>query len=361
MLDRTHYVPVLRWKAGERGALKWLHPVDKDAMTPLLELIPGYMRPRCAGRGVLVADDLSVVVEQITECWGSAPIFVDARLGCAVPYRGSRARSVERFFEGLAAAGVQAVPVVQPDHATEFQNAIRQVVLKTGNGLAVRLPVTSLRTPTGGHEVLELVEYLGAKPGSVDLIVEYGLINTGDPTFSFVCHRLPDIGRWRTFTVLGGSFPPDLMEIKRPGQYEVPREEWSRWTAEISDSPHLPRLPGFGDYTIQHAIYREPVKGANPSASIRYTTDTYWVIMRGEGLRTPGSAGHAQYPANAELLCGRKEFRGPEFSSGDAYIWRIASRQDPRTGSPETWLRAGINHHLTFVARQVASIVPSAG
>jgi hypothetical protein len=209
---------------------------------------------------------------------------------------------------------------------------IRRATQATRDGLAVRVPVTSLRRPTAGHELLELVEYLGLDPTRVDLIVEYGLISATDPSFSFICHRLPEINRWRTFTVLAGAFPPDLMDFRKPGQYEVQREEWSRWA-----------------------------EGANPSASIRYTSDTYWVIMRGEGLRTPGSAGHAPYPANAELLCGRKEFRGPQFSAGDAYIWRIGSREDPRTGSPETWIRAGINHHMTFAARQIPTIVAASG
>jgi hypothetical protein len=324
MFDHAHYVPVLRWKAGERGALKTLRAVDKAAMTPLLELPPGYMRPRRAKGSAPVPDDLSVVVEQIADCWGSAPIFIDASISRAVPYLGSKLGSVERFFAGLAAVGAHTIPVTRSDHATEFQDIIRRATLEAGNGLAVRVPVTSLRRPTAGHELLELVEYLGVDPRRVDLIVEYGLISAADPSFSFICHRLPEISRWRTFTVLGGAFPPDLMDFRKPGQYQVQREEWSRWAAEIVDSADLPRRPSFGDYTIQHAAYREPVKGANPSASIRYTSDTYWVIMRGEGLRTPGSAGHAQYPANAELLCGRKEFRGPEFSAGDAYCGGLA-------------------------------------
>jgi hypothetical protein len=352
MFDHAHYVPVLRWKAGERAALKTLRPGDKAFMTPIVELLPGYMRPRRAKISGPKTDDLAVVVDQIAECWGSDPIFVDVKLGFGVPYRGSRARSVERLFEGFAAAGVRAIPVSRPDYAAESQSEIKQAAFKAGNGLAMRVPATSLRTPTAGHAVLELVEDLGTEPGSVDLIVEYGPISATDPTMSFVCHRLPEISWWRTFTVLGGSFPPDLMAVKRPGQYEVQREEWNRWTAEVI-ATDLTRRPSFGDYTIQHAVYYEPVEGANPSASIRYTSDTCWVIMRGEGLRTPGSAGHAQYPANAELLCGRKEFCGPEFSAGDAYIWRIGSGEDPRTGSPETWLRAGINHHLTFAARQI--------
>jgi hypothetical protein len=83
--------------------------------------------------------------------------------------------------------------------------------------------------------------------------------------------------------------------------------------------------------------------------------------MRGEGLRNPGGAGHAQYPANAELLCGRKEFCGPQFSTGDEYIYKIGSHREDGPGTPETWLRAGINHHLTFAARQIPTVVAATG
>lgn len=40
MLDDTHYVPVLRWKAAERDALQWLRKEDKSRLQPLLEIIP---------------------------------------------------------------------------------------------------------------------------------------------------------------------------------------------------------------------------------------------------------------------------------------------------------------------------------
>ena len=361
MFDYTHYVPVLRWKRGERGALKALDPVDKAAMTPLLELLPGYMRSRRSGQSGAAADDLFVVVDQMADCWGLAPIFVDVAMVSDTPYRGTTTRNVEQFFEALTARGVHAVPVTRPDRAAKFQDVIRDLAQVLGKGVAMRVPVTTLRAPHAARGLGDLIRYLGLDLGSVDIIVEYGLVGAGDPSFSYVCHQLPGIRRWRTFTILGGSFPPDLMGFKKPGQYEVQREEWKRWAAEVTNSAGLPRRPSFGDYTIQHPIYHEPVDGANPSASIHYTSDTYWVIMRGEGLRTPGSAGHAQYPANAELLYGRKEFCGPRFSAGDEYIWSVGSHQKPGPGTPETWLRAGINHHLTFAARQIPTIPAASG
>lgn len=50
MFDHTHYVPVLRWKRGERAAVKALHSNDKVRMTPLLRgagylLLPTFAVP----------------------------------------------------------------------------------------------------------------------------------------------------------------------------------------------------------------------------------------------------------------------------------------------------------------------------
>lgn len=40
MFDTNRYVPILRWKRGEKIALRHLQPVDKVIVTPLIELVP---------------------------------------------------------------------------------------------------------------------------------------------------------------------------------------------------------------------------------------------------------------------------------------------------------------------------------
>jgi hypothetical protein len=71
------------------------------------------------------------------------------------------------------------------------------------------------------------------------------------------------------------------------------------------------------------------------------------------------------YLANAAILAGdQKKFYGKDFSIGDAYIATKAKHfptymKNPAvkgTGSTETWLRAGINHHLSLVAHQIANL-----
>ena len=93
----------------------------------------------------------------------------------------------------------------------------------------------------------------------------------------------------------------------------------------------------------------------NVSASIRYTTDDHWLVMRGEGLLNEDGDGHAQYPANAQLLMQRPEFRGSDFSFGDNYIYERPKNRD-KPGTPRSWVTAGVNHHLTFVVRQIANL-----
>ena len=95
----------------------------------------------------------------------------------------------------------------------------------------------------------------------------------------------------------------------------------------------------------------------NPSASIRYALKDKWIIMRGQGLRGEKSKGFAQYPANAQLLSKHKEFFGANFSFGDSYIEEKGRDiKTKETGTPRTWLRAGINHHLACVIFQISNL-----
>lgn len=79
--------------------------------------------------------------------------------------------------------------------------------------------------------------------------------------------------------------------------------------------------------------------------------------MRGQALIGEKSKGHAQYPANAQLLSQQDEFFGADFSYGDAYIASKGKDINTKeTGTPRTWLRAGINHHLSCVIYQLANL-----
>jgi hypothetical protein len=189
----------------------------------------------------------------------------------------------------------------------------------------------------------------------VDVVVDLDVIDETPPNYDQLCSRIPNLHEWRGFIVAGGSFPINLEGLP-VGSRCQPRYDWMHWQAWASGlNAHSSRVPDFSDYTVQHAIYYEPPGGANPSASIRYSTDNYWLIMRGGPLRSKKTTGHQQYYGNAQLLCERDEFGGPEYSFGDKYIADVASHH-AGPGTPTTWLTAAINRHMTLTAKQVAAM-----
>lgn len=305
----------------------------------------------------MISTRLPDLVKRMADCWGDDPAFVELGL-LDTGLRASDGRHpIDVVWEEAERYKLSLIPVTGLNRPNGFQQAVSRVVSSEGRGVGLRLVRDDLRRANLPEALESFAAQFDLRCDEIDLLVDLGIADFATPSLVYVYSRLPRLEEWRSLTVLSGAFPKDLMGFT-VGQHLHPREEWMRWSKEATaPAPSVPRLPTFGDYTIQHAIYYEPPKGANVSASIRYTTDGHWLIMRGEGLRSKGSPGHAQYPANAELLCGSKEYCGPQFSYGDEYIWKVASREILTTGSPETWLRAGINHHLTFVVRQIAGVL----
>jgi len=285
---------------------------------------------------------------------GSRRTFVDFGLLSDGVKTSAGHEPITEFFALLEGGGTSAVPVTGLRRSAKYQAAARAIVRQT-HELAIRLTLADLRQSGLHNGISTLLSGCGLEPEEVHLLVDLELVGSFPPSFPYILGRVPTPSRWLTFTVVAGSFPTNLSHLP-VGMHLIPRLEWRHWRDQASMIGTLPRLPTFGDYTTQHAIYQVPPPGANVSASARYSSDEDWLVMRGEGLRSKGSPGYAQYPAIAALLCEQKEYRGPDFSSGDHYIWQIASPEAGATGNPETWLRAGINHHLVTVIRQLAGI-----
>lgn len=334
VFDHTHYVPVLRLKGAEKGALRYLAPEVSARITPLLELVSTKNNsPR------KIADD-------VRRSWGLAPFFLDD-----MNYPESTdGNALARFVAAMRSHGLQSIPVTGLSRTREHQDTVAGLIAADKRGACLRLNLNDLREPFLAPDLNDLLTRLRLRPEQIDLVVDYEVLPVFSLLYTELCERLPYVGQWRTFTVIGGTFCQDLTEYEKNGQYTRPRDDWYFYQSQVPGK--LPRIPTYGDYSIQFGLYKEPPKRANVSASIRYTSHDYWVIMRGEGLQNEGGRGYAQYAANATLLCERDEFSGSSFSYGDRYLANLTEGY----GSPETLLRAGINHHITFVIQQISNL-----
>jgi hypothetical protein len=145
MFDQAHYVPVLRWKSGERGALRDLSTGDRHLIMPLIELLPGHLRPRRGKDGPVTADDLWVFVEQIVDVWGPSPALLDVSRVQGVPYRGSLDHSAAKMFSALGAAGLHVIPTTWLRQPAGFQKTTREAAKIDNRGVALRVPIPPRR------------------------------------------------------------------------------------------------------------------------------------------------------------------------------------------------------------------------
>ena len=370
MFDHKHYVPILRWKAAEKGALEKLWIEHKGVITPLIEFIMHQPdRPKKGEKEKTPKELLSESIEifreklpdistQVLNYWGQSAIFIDVQLLDS----SVRADSLEKILRLGEKLNLFMIPVINiiPVVGFESDKNTRQVAInfskENKHGLCIRISNSDFKESTLVSDIEKFIEENKLEIGSTDLLIDFKIVNEKTDYKELVnkINTIPHLDKWRTFIVATGAFPKDLSHLEKHKDHHIPRTDLIFWKNFIKD---LKRPPSFSDYTIQHPIYEEPTGNSNPSASIRYALEDNWLIMRGEGLRNPKGAGFKQYPAQAQLLANQETFKGADFSFGDGYIAEKAKDiKTKQTGNPKTWLEAGINHHLTLVANQVANL-----
>jgi hypothetical protein len=356
--DSKHYVPILRWKQAERTALAKLYAHASICLTPLIELVPeNFIHKDSKGHVTKVTIDevINRVAGQLYKYWGERPLFIDLwLLSPDILNQGSN-HFLAMLGQYARILKLSLVPVTGITRENAYQSAVRTVLSTHNHGACLRLSLEDIKRPTLAEDINTLLSHLQLPLELVDLIVDFKVIDPTAPTFNTLCKLIPSINRWRNFIVASGAFPEDLSGLPKNDMHKIERIDWKSWRDQTTEVPSVPRRPTYSDYAIQHALYLRREGPAHYSASIRYTAEDYWLIMRGEDAFREDGTGFDQWPAQAILLCGLPEYCTETFSEGDKYIKQM-SLQRKRTGNIVTWLGAGFNHHMTFVVRQLASI-----
>jgi hypothetical protein len=350
------YLPVLRWKAAEVVALARLDPGIRGFVFPVMELCPtAFIRQKRMKDEILPIKILSKKVAELKMAIGDQLVGIDL-----IHIKdGEAVYDCKSIWDEIIAAqetvNLKVVPVTGfHGKGVPYQKLVGSLARDFGNGLCLRLSLEDLDRPSLANDVDRLLSMLGHDTDEIHLVVDLRLVNSSTPKYTNISAKVPRLAHWRSLTLLGGSFPPDLSHLEANNRHEIPRLEWLKWKAEVSEpGDRVIRTASFGDYTIQHPLYREPVRNPRVSASIRYTASDRWVVFRGEWIGSKKGSGSAQYPAWAQLLVARTDlFRGAEFSYGDEYIMR-KSKDASKPGRVQDWLTVGINHHITYTVCQI--------
>lgn len=363
--DHNYYLVGLQFKRAEYNALRDLKPNVMDRVVPLFTPSPHDFDPEETTPGK-VDKEFRSFIKKLENFWGQRRFFIDLGVLDENVRGEDGLHPVEIMWREAARVCLfppTPIPVVALDYSLIYKAEVKKVIDGTEVGICLRLTRHALNEANLESRINDFAAYYNLEPENIDLVVDFGIVDSDGMDFSKIYSAMPYVSRWRTFTCIGGSFPKNLSHLKKSDTHWVERHEWLSYKEQIQNFSGSHRLPTFGDFGIYYPKGLPPIKGVpDVSASVRYTVDDKFMVMRGESLKR-SEFGYKQYLAHAVLLNESESFCGRDYSAGDYYIADIAHRYEELlarerggTGGPESWLQAGFNHHFTQVVGQISEL-----
>jgi hypothetical protein len=288
------------------------------------------VRSASLGRGAQVAVDVDNLLRQLSPS--------DAAL--LVPLLG--------YFFGMVVCIPR--PAVRTTSPEPILSAAVELAHRTGSGLTLRVDGVH-RFGADAQRANDIVRECGLAADRIDLVVDakdlpsvVSIVEMHDSlTAAPFC---------RSWTVLAGTFPRSITHLSPETLlHRLERREWISYRDQLEEDGARIRLPWFGDYAAQGAVY-EPAPPFRPSPSVRYTTADGFLVLRG---KRDDPQGHSQHIGHARVLQSLPEFGDIASGWTEEYVRRIAAGSNG-TGNGTTWRVASIRRHVSVATSQSASL-----
>ncbi|MBN1959315.1 MAG: beta family protein [Deltaproteobacteria bacterium] len=348
------YVPILKSKRGEFGALRELASNTRHCLTPLIDVV----RMPIDKRDQPIDGHLDKIAENIRDSWGMGrPIFYDVKDLPLDTRTSTGEHPLVYLGERLIANEIEAIPTIGLDRDDYYIQATHRMCLVVKSVL-LRLEVDDITLPNElSVNIQALLNEIEVQPSATHILIDLGSIRDNDAnataeTVLGMLRSLESIQEYASVVVAGSSMPQGLSELVHADTTALlPRNEWDIWQL-LQAMPSIPRNLGYGDYGVVHPdmLDLDP-RRITLGAAIRYTTNNDVLVIRGRAIKSHPD-GFGQFYTLAETLVDLPDYRGSSFSWGDSRIYQCAQRQCG-TGNLETWVKVGTNHHLTHVIDQL--------
>jgi hypothetical protein len=326
------YVPILKWKQGEQGSLKFLEESIKDSIIPLIQITP----------------DLNLSKFSSTMLnWENRLFYFDMLPECYEQYDGSI------YFSILNQCDSQfVIPVLNID---DEQDVIEKALIYSKNGIALRVSSADFNEDLDAAlEKLNLF-FSYVSPSNIDLIIDSRYIDIANVLIiESILNNIIQIGV-RRLVISASSFPQTLTKCIINEICLLPRHEFSVYKKIISKFSEKTKSEIiFSDYAVSHPDYLEFIPGMIPSFNIRYSDEKNYIILKGSQIKK-GGLDSDKVTGLCNLLVSSKYFKGNDYSWGDEYIGTRTDGQ--KCGNLTTWRKVGTNHHITLVVNQLSNLL----
>lgn len=363
MKSRSMYVPIIKGKRYDTEALGKVFEDVRGLIKPLVEAMPTERYKTTTGP-VTVDHNVAMFVNSIDKYIPSCQMYVDFYGLLPDEKMKDGSSAIITGFSLLKKCGRVVTPTYGLDRDDKLWTQLRSVVSSFDQGFCFRISIDDLddmAEETWG-QIMERASDMGLSASQVDIVIDMRFVGDKDENelknivIDFLALN-PEAARYRSITVAGSSALKTVSEIKKDGVGEVIRKELRIWAGLRRDMDETLNL-SFGDYGIVHPDFSTVGPNPNTNAKIRYTAGSRIIYFRGHGLKRPVND-YAQYRDLAAKVCADSRYRGENASFGDKYIYECALRpkNGGKFGNPATWVRADMNHHISYTAQQTSRLI----
>jgi Beta protein len=332
------YVPLLRWKRGERVGVSHVSALGRRDVRPLFILGTAQYVGKDATKKRAAIPAADIVCQDLLTTWGTAPFYLDAA-ALATPVGGHHPLiDIATVARGL---GLSLIPATQLAAPAPYQAAVQALVAHDKRGVLLRVDLQEFTSAAawapGWYVPLSDTDLLVDFADNVGTVAALGAAL--HPAFTGLHGR----GQWRTVAISGTSMPENFTGFAA-GQYTIRREEFALWQRLAGLG--LPYALEYGDYaTVPTAPPPSGIKWGFP-INVKYTLAADFLVCR--GVNTTGPAAKdmdVQLIQHAQTIVAYGSRGGLAHCWADGIIDQIAAKVvDPQ--GLEHWVQLGVNRHI---------------
>jgi hypothetical protein len=355
-ISSEKYVPVLKWRQGEYQALFTLKAEVKDKVVPLLVIPPREYDFEEERMKKTVHEHVETFPKRLYTKWSNRLALVDLHDSLEDELMDDGRPVIEFVLNEAVDLGCNVRPVVGLSKSGPYISCIRSFLIARKTGVVLRLKLDELLKPSVDADLAALMSSLGVSSWEeVDLVVDLGEPANFEPYGLFAkivagaVNKMSGCSACRSLIFVATSLK--LRDIKKPGAIQK-RHEWGLFPSLRAEMAKTIYAPCFGDYSIESPSFLSlDMRKMKPAGKIVYTIDDSWFVPKGGAFR----GNEAQMIDHCKAIISSGKYSTSSFSKGDERIDETANKLN-NCGNLTTWKWVGVNHHITFVVRQLSSL-----
>ncbi len=337
------YVPILRWKAGEKNCLENLSLDVSKQIIPFVEVstLTDSPNDEAAER------KLSKLISSFNASWENKPfyLYLSDDWYSAADDPEDISAIYEDFYKSINHS--KAIPAFDITDEINISNAMN---LTTTNGICLRINGNNFESLT--QSLKDYAKNSWITPQTTDLLIDLKYIDEEiypkKAVLTTAISDIPNISDYRHIIIASCSFPKDISTLRSDVVNEFKRHETAIHRISLDLQSKFAFNYVYADYGSMNLNEVTFAPYMAPNFKIKYSTPDKYLIIKGLSLKK-GGLELANVVAGCKLIVNRPQFSGANFSYGDKIIAETANGTHTKGGNLTNWVGYSFNHHITLI------------